>query len=172
MSGIENYLAEGRRLAEAQASQDRVNAAPRMGGRSPWARLLNRWILLAILVGFPLGYSIERSPEGAFAGAIMLGGAAFALTIIAILFGGAIESVASTAKVSRGWLGGLPQSTLFGALLGAAAGAAIAIWLDGATADIVSPAFRLAPIGAGAGFVLRAIALGVWALRAQGPDRR
>jgi hypothetical protein len=169
MAGIDDYLAEGRRLAEAQASRDRVNAAPRMDGRSPWARLLNRWILLAVVVGFPLGYMIENTPEGAFAGAIMLGGAAFALTIIAILFRVTLGSVVSGAgefrQRSGGWLGGLPQWTVLGGLLGAAAGAGIAIWLDGNSADIAAPALRLAPIGAGVGFVLRVIALGVGALR-------
>lgn len=162
MAGIDDYLAEGRRLAEAEASRARVNAAPRMDGRSPWARLLNRWILLAIVVGFPLGYMIEHTPEGAFAGAIMLGGAAFVLTIIVILFRVTLGPPASSAGA---WLGGLPYWTLLGGLIGAAAGACIAVWLDGNTSDITAPALRLAPIGAGVGFVLRAIALGVGALR-------
>lgn len=169
MAGIEDYLAEGDRLAEAEASRTRVNAAPRMDGKSPWARLLNRWILLAIVVGFPLGYLIENTPEGAFAGAIMLGGAAFVLTIIAILFRVTLGSVASGAgqfsQRSSGWLGGLPQWTLLGGVIGAVAGAGMAIWLDGAAAEITAPALRLAPIGAGVGFVLRVIALGVGALR-------
>lgn len=169
MAGIDDYLAEGDRLAEAEASRARVNAAPRMDGRSPWARLLNRWILLAIVVGFPLGYLIENTPEGAFAGAIMLGGAAFVLTIIAILFrvtlGSALSGAGEFRQRSSGWLAGLPQWTLLGGVLGAVAGASIAIWLDGAAADITAPALRLLPIGAGVGLVLRLIALGVGALR-------
>lgn len=165
MAGIDDYLAEGRRLAEAEASRERVNNAPRMDGNSPWASLLNRWILLAIVVGFPLGYMIEKTPEGAFAGAIMLGGAAFILTIIAILFRVTFGSAASGSGALSGWLGGLPQWTLLGGLLGAAAGAGIVIWLDGAAADITAPALRLAPVGAGIGFILRAIALALGALR-------
>jgi len=169
MAGIDDYLAEGRRLAEAAASRARVNAAPQMDGRSPWARLLNRWILLAIVIGFPLGYMIEQTPEGAFAGAIMLGGAAFILTIIAILFRVTLGRAASGAGENRqrrsGWLGGLPRWTLFGGVVGAVAGAGIVIWLDGAAADIAAPALRLALIGAGLGFALRVVALCIEALR-------
>lgn len=168
MAGIDDYLAEGDRLAEAEASRARVNAAPRMDGRSPWARLLNRWILLAIVVGFPVGYMIENTPEGAFAGAIMLGSAAFVLTIIAIIFRVTLGSVASGAgefgQRSSGWLAGLPQWTLLGGVLGAVAGVGIAIWLDGAATDVTAPAMRLAPIGAGVGFVLRLLTLGIGAL--------
>ncbi len=169
MAGIEDYLAEGDRLREAEAARARVNAAPRMNGKSPWARLLNRWILLAVIVGFPFGYMIESTPEGAFAGAVMLGGAAFVLTVIAILFRVTFGSVASGAEEFRerssGWLWGLPQSALGGGLAGAALGAGIAIWLDGGAADITAPALRLAPVGAGAGFLLRVVTLGVGTLR-------
>lgn len=164
MAGIDNYLAEGRRLAEAEASRERANAAPQMDGRSPWARLLNRWILLAIVAGLPLGYLIENTPEGAFAGAIMLGGAAFALTIVAILFRVTVGSAAPDAGTVHGWLGGLPRWTLLGGLLGAAAGAGIVIWLDGAAASITGPAQRLALIGAGVGFALRVATLGIGSL--------
>ncbi len=140
-----------------------------MDGKSPWARLLNRWILLAIIVGFPLGFVIETTPEGAFAGAIMLGGAAFAVTIFSILFRVSLGSVVSdggeTRRRSDSWLGGVPQWTILGCVLGAAAGAGIAIWLDGVDANFTAPALQLAPIGAGIGFALRVIALAVGRLR-------
>lgn len=169
MDFMDEYNTRGREIARERADQEAANNRPRMDGSSPWARLLNRWILLAVVIGFPLGFMIESTPEGAFAGAIMLGGAAFVCTIIVILFrvtlGGAASGAGDLHRRSSGFLGGLPQWAIFGAVLGAAGGAGIAIWLDGNAADIAAPALRLAPIGAGAGFVLRAIVLGVGALR-------
>lgn len=169
MGFMDEYNQRGREIAQERAAADAANNRTPMDGRSPWARLLNRWILLAIVVGFPLGYLIEPTPEGAFAGAIMLGGAAFAVTILLILFRVSLGSAASSAdalgRKSSGWLGGLPQWTVFGGVLGAAAGAGIALWLDGNATDIAAPALRLAPIGAGVGFVVRLVTLGLGGLR-------
>lgn len=167
MSGIDDYLERGRAIAEEQAAADRANKSARMNGRSPWARLLNRWILLATAVGFPLGYLVEMTPEGAFAGALMLGGATFILTFVAILFRVSFGSHSSGAGASRRWLGGLPQWTLFGGLFAAAVGAGIGVALDGAAADVIAPALRLAPVGAAIGFLARAIALIVGTFRAK-----
>lgn len=169
MDFMDKYNERGREIAQEREAAAAANNRAPMDGKSPWARLLNRWILLAIVVGFPLGYMIENTPEGAFAGAIMLGGAAFVATILVILFrvtlGGVASGAGEFSRRSSGFLGGLPQWTLLGGVLGAATGAGIAIWLDGNATDITAPALRLAPLGAGAGFVLRAIALGVGALR-------
>lgn len=169
MDFMDEYNQRGREIAQERAAADAANNRPRMDGSSPWARLLNRWILLATVVGFPLGYMIEPTPEGAFAGAIMLGGATFVVNFVLILFRVSLGAVASGAgalgQKSSGFLGGLPQSTLLGGLLGAAAGAGLAILLDGNATDITAPALRLAPVGAGIGFVVRAIALGLGALR-------
>lgn len=171
MDPVDLYNAEGRRIAEERRHQDAVNNRAPMDGKSPWARLLNRWVLLAIVVGFPLGYLIEPTPEGAFAGAIMLGGAAFVVTIVLILFRVSFGAVASGAGAAAtgasglgGVLGGLPLWTVLGAAAGAAAGAGLAIWLDGDASDIIAPALRLAPIGAATGFVVRAITLTIGAM--------
>ena len=58
-----------------------------------------------------------------------------------------------------GVLGGLPQWVLGGAFVAALISAGFMLWLDGMTADLVTPAILCAPAGAIAGLVIRGVAL-------------
>jgi hypothetical protein len=101
----------------------------------------------------------RASLVGAFVGALTLGGISLGFQLVLRALGFALGAGMSGLGALNTTLGGVPQWLVYGAIVGAACGAAIAFWLDGNTSDLVGPALRLAPIGAGVGLLVRVVVL-------------
>jgi len=157
MDPVDIYNQRGREIA-AEREAERNGG----GGVAPSdGRLLNGWVMCWAILGFIAGQMSSQTLVGAFIGALTLAGISIAFQLVLRALGFAVGAGLSGLGVLNAKLGALPQWTILGAIAGAACGATLAYWLDGNTYDLVRPAMRLTPLGAGIGFLVRLAMLAV-----------
>ena len=156
MDPVDLYNARGREIAE-----DRRREASGGGVAPSTGRVLNGWVMFWAMIGFVAGMMTSHTLVGGFTAALVLAGLCVGFQLVLRALGFAIGAGVSGLSALSNALGAIPQWTAIGALVGAACGAGLALWLDGNSADIVAPAMRLAPIGAIAGLLARIVVLAV-----------
>lgn len=167
MDPVDLFNAEGRRIAEERAAQDRANQPGGRGVAPSDGSLFNGWVMCAAIIGFIAEQMNSQNLVGAFIGALTLGGIVVIFQLVLRALGFAIGAGLSGIGALNTALGAIPQWLLLGALAGAALGAGLAFWLDGNAYDLARPALRLAPFGAGAGLVARLVMLALKRNKAQ-----
>ena len=157
MDPVDLYNQRGREIAADREAERNAG-----GGVAPSdGSLFNGWVACWAILGFIAGQMSSQTLVGAFVGALTLAGISIAFQLVLRALGFAVGAGLSGLGALNAKLGALPQWILIGAIAGAACGAALAYGLDGNTYDLVGPAMRLAPVGAGIGFLLRLMMLAV-----------
>jgi hypothetical protein len=157
MDPVDLYNQRGREIAAEREAERNAG-----GGVAPSdGRLLNGWVMYWALIGFVAGQISSGNLVGGLVGALTLAGVSIAFQLVLRALGFAVGAGVSGAGALNRILGAIPQWILGGAIAGALAGAALALWLDGAASDLVSPALRLAPVGAGLGLIARIVFLAI-----------
>jgi len=169
MDPVDLFNARGREIAEERAAEDAANARGGRGVAPSDGRLLNGWTMCWAIIGFVVGQLSSQTLVGAFIGGLTLGAISVGFQLLMRALGFAFGAGVSGLGALNRALGTVPQWVMLGALAGAGLGAAIAFWLDGATDDILGPALRIAPFGAGAGLIGRIVVLALKRNRTRQP---